>query len=321
MKTILHNRWLIFSLRLILGVIFIVASISKIQDIAKFVSTVASYGILPDSLAHLYGYAAPWVELFVGCALILGVFVRFSAALLIPLTLSFMVASSYALVNAVGGSCGCFGKFLTLSHPVALTVDVLMLLASLILLLNKGQTFLSIGRFLDNLMIKKLVTARLVGRRNFLPQFIRLSSLFIVIIVIGFGAIGIHNLIKQPQTIVETINIPAPLATDVDAALLQHKPVVMEFYIDGCHLCQAAAPIIYDMEKKFVNRTVFLRVDYNQYYQNAQFVSEMGITNIPTVLVIASKNSEGKYNILGRFEGTIERDALRSSIEQAINSQ
>ena len=75
MKTILQNRWLLFSLRLILGVIFILASISKIQDIAKFVSIVTSYGMLPNSLANLYGNIVPWLELFIGCALLLGVFV------------------------------------------------------------------------------------------------------------------------------------------------------------------------------------------------------------------------------------------------------
>jgi hypothetical protein len=37
--------------------------------------------------------------------------------------------------------------------------------------------------------------------------------------------------------------------------------------------------------------------------------------------VIAGKNSEGKYIILGRFEGGIERNALHSSIEQSIKNQ
>ena len=95
----------------------------------------------------------------------------------------------------------------------------------------------------------------------------------------------------------------------------------MEFYIDGCHLCQAAAPIIYDMEQEFTNKIVLMRLDYNQYYQNSEVVSDLNITNIPFVLVITGKNSEGKYNISGRFEGTIDGNALRSSIEQAINSQ
>ena len=310
MKTIFQNHWLLFSLRLLLGVIFVVASISKIQDIAKFASTVASYGILPDSLAHLYGYVAPWVELFVGCALILGVFIRFSAALLTPLIVSFMVASSYALANAVGGSCGCFGKFLTLSHPAALTIDVLMLFPAFILLLNKGQTFLSIGQLIEKFHFKSRILS--LGSR--------LAMVGLVMGVVAFGTICVHNLVKQPEQPLEIVNIPAPLTADIDAALLQHKPVVMEFYIDGCHLCQAAAPVIYDMEKEFTSKVVFIRLNYYDYYQNSEVVSDLSITNIPTVLVIASKNSEDKYTILGRFEGTIERNALRSSIENAIQN-
>jgi len=156
-KTILQNRWLLFSLRLILGVIFVVASISKIQDIAKFAGIVSSYGMLPNSLANLYGNIVPWVELFIGCALLLGVFIRFSAALLVLLIISFMAASSYALVNAAGGSCGCFGKFLTLSHPIALTLDVLMLVAALILLLNKSREFFNVGQLIERFHIKSMI--------------------------------------------------------------------------------------------------------------------------------------------------------------------
>ena len=117
------------------------------------------------------------------------------------------------------------------------------------------------------------------------------------------------------------MTIPSPLAADVDAALLQHKPVLMEFYIDGCQLCQAATPIIYDIEKEFVNKIVLLRIDYHQYFQNPEVVTDLSIINIPTVLVIANKNSEGKYIILGRFEGGIDKNALHASIQQAIKSQ
>lgn len=311
MKTILQNRWLTFTLRLVLGAIFIVASIAKLQDIGKFVSTVVSYGILPDVLAHLYGNIVPWVELFIGCALILGVFVRFSAAILIPLILSFMVASSYAIVNVVSSTCGCFGKFLTLSHPVSLTIDVIMLFASLILLLYKEKEFISIGQMIEKFHIKSKILN--IGSR--------LALVGLVTAAIGFSAIGIHHLMKQPETIVETINIPAPLANDVDTALLQQKPVLMEFYVDGCSLCLAAAPIIYDMEKEFVNKIVLLRIDYRQYYQNSEVVTDLSITNIPTVLVITGKNSGGKYNVLCRFEGDVQRAALQTCLKKAINGQ
>jgi uncharacterized membrane protein YphA (DoxX/SURF4 family)/thiol-disulfide isomerase/thioredoxin len=311
MKTIFQNRWLLFSLRLILGVIFVVASIAKIQDIAKFVSIVTSYGILPDSLAHLYGYVAPWAELFIGCALILGVFVQFSTALLIPLILSFMVASSYELVNTVRGSCGCFGKFLTLSHPVALTIDVLMLIASIILLLNKGQAFLSIGQLIERFRIKPRTLG--IG--------LRLASVVLLMTIVAVISIGIRNVSKHDYNVIETINIPVSVANDVDNALSNGEPVLMEFYIDGCHLCQLAAPIISDMEKEFINKTVFIRIDYKQYLQNQQVVPDLDITNIPSVRVIVGKNSDGKYEVLCRFEGTVEREALRACLEKAINYQ
>ena len=84
LEKIINNRWLVFSSRLVLGGIFITASISKLQLQTKFVNTVISYGILPDSLAQIYGFTLPWVELFMGCSLVLGLFYRFNAALTIP---------------------------------------------------------------------------------------------------------------------------------------------------------------------------------------------------------------------------------------------
>jgi uncharacterized membrane protein YphA (DoxX/SURF4 family)/thiol-disulfide isomerase/thioredoxin len=308
MKTIFQNRWLIFTLRLVLGVLFIVASIAKIQDIAKFISTVASYGVLPDALARIYGYVAPWVELFIGFALIFGVFVRFSAVLSILLTISFMVASSYALVNAVGGSCGCFGKFLTLSHPVSLAIDVFMLFASLILLFNKRKGFINVGQLIERFHIKSRI----------LSVAFCFAMVGLAVIVIGYIAIGVHNLSNQAEEVVETVSIPTSLANDVDNALIKKRPVLLEFYAEDCSACKEAEPIISDMEKEFINRTVFIRVDY---YQNTQAVLDMGIRTTPTVLVIISKNSEGKYNVSSRFVGFVEREALQASLEKALESQ
>jgi thiol-disulfide isomerase/thioredoxin/uncharacterized membrane protein YphA (DoxX/SURF4 family) len=308
MKAVFQNRWLILVLRLVLAAIFIVASISKIQDIAKFTSTVASYGILPDFLANIYGYIAPWVELFIGCALFLGVFVRFSAVLSILLTVSFMVASSYALANAVGGSCGCFGKFLTLSHPMSLSMDVFMLVFSLILLLNKGKEFLGILQLIDRIHIKS---------RNLTIAF-HFAIVGLVVIVVGLISIGVHHISKPAEEIIETVNIPAPLTDGVNNALAKKMPVLLEFYAEDCSACKEAEPIINELEKEYTGKIVFIRVDY---YQNPQAVSDMNIQMTPTVLVIVSKNSEGKYNVTSRFEGIIEKDDLQVSLEKALERQ
>ncbi|MFC1924084.1 MauE/DoxX family redox-associated membrane protein [Chloroflexota bacterium] len=143
---ILSNRWLTFISRLALGGILITSSIGKLQEHARFTDAVASYGILPDSLAEAYGFVLPWMELFIGCCLVLGVFVRFASLLSIPIILSFVVANIYGLVHTAPYTCDCFGDLVTLSHPVSLGIDMVMLaLAGQILLDNRSAGFLSIG--------------------------------------------------------------------------------------------------------------------------------------------------------------------------------
>ena len=109
-----------------------------------------------------------------------------------------MAASSYALANAVGGACGCFGKFLTLSHPVALTIDILMLFTSLILLFNQGKEFLSIGQMVERFHIK----SKLLGAGS------RIALVGLVMVIVAFGSIGIHNLLKEPETIIRNNQYP-----------------------------------------------------------------------------------------------------------------
>jgi thiol-disulfide isomerase/thioredoxin len=317
-KNVIQNRWLLFSLRMVLGAVFIVAAVAKIQDIAKFVSTVVSYGILPVSLAHLYGNVIPWVELFIGCALILGVLVRFAAALLAPLVISFIIAGSSALQHTIGVNCGCFGTFLALSHPVSLILDGLILIAAFILLLNSSGEFLSIVQLLDRLRLNNLTDENKPLTKYVLPAFIRVSCVGLVMVLAAALGIGMHEISKPAQQVVETMNLPTPISGQVDNALLQHKPVLIEVYADGCGLCEAAAPVISSLEEEFTNEVMFIPIDY---YTNPAAVSDIGVMGTPTVLVIVSKNSKGQYNVVGRFQSFLNKTSLESYLEQAIKSQ
>jgi len=310
MKTVFQNRRLIFALRLVLGIIFIIAAIAKFIDMTGFINTVAGYGILSEGLSHVYGYFVTWIELFIGCSLILGVFVRFSAIISIPLIISFIVANIYALVNAVGGSCGCFGTFLPMSHPVSLTLDVLLFLASLILIFNRSQDFLSIRQLLQKLKINSKAAiwvsrSLLVGLTLFAIEIVSIQS---------YQYFTLPHVTVLPGLTV----IPHQSLDDTDQYLRAGKPVVVFFYADGCLACEEARPIISDMASEFVNNAGFVNIEYSQ---NPQAVSDLNITVTPNVLVITGKNSDGTYNVLGRFEGVINRDALQTSIKQAIKSQ
>ena len=144
---ILNSETVLLAFRAILGSIFIAASISKLAHPDEFVTLVISYNILPYTLAELYGYLVPWLELLIGLFFILGLFTRFVSALSIPIILSFVIASSYKLLTSAGGNCGCFGGAMPLTIEQSLTLDALMLLLTIPLLLH-GTHQLSLGKWL-----------------------------------------------------------------------------------------------------------------------------------------------------------------------------
>jgi len=78
--------WLATAARLLLGVVFLVAGLLKIPDPAAAVRAVRAYRLLPEALVGPVAFGLPVVEIAVGLALILGVFVR-AAALLSALML------------------------------------------------------------------------------------------------------------------------------------------------------------------------------------------------------------------------------------------
>jgi len=124
---------------LILGGIFVAASVSKLQNHTLFTDTVVDYGILPHSLAEFYGAAVPWLEMVIGCCLVLGIFSTLAAAVSIPLIDSFIIASIYALFRPVGDICGCFGELVSLSHLHAILVDCAMLVMAWGILLRRNK--------------------------------------------------------------------------------------------------------------------------------------------------------------------------------------
>ena len=71
-KRLVDNPKLFLVLRIILGGIFLIAGIIKALNPDGSVSFVVSYNILPYTLAWLYGYLLPWVEIAIGCTLLLG---------------------------------------------------------------------------------------------------------------------------------------------------------------------------------------------------------------------------------------------------------
>lgn len=109
MKKLLANDLLILMSRLILGTVFVVASLDKIFMPEAFATSVQAYQLVPFSLVNILALIIPWVELICGIVLICGVSVRASSLILMCLLLLFVLAIISAIVRQLKIDCGCFG--------------------------------------------------------------------------------------------------------------------------------------------------------------------------------------------------------------------
>ena len=74
------NPYLILIMRLLIGIIFIYASYEKIINPAKFARDIANYHVVPYGLENTVAIVLPWLELFIGIGIIIGVIYFISGA-------------------------------------------------------------------------------------------------------------------------------------------------------------------------------------------------------------------------------------------------
>lgn len=96
--------------RLILGLVFVIAALPKIEDPPGFAKTIWAYQLFPIWSLHPLALVLPWLELFCGLALCLGVWTRAAATWVTMLLLSFGMALSINLARHHPVDCGCFGS-------------------------------------------------------------------------------------------------------------------------------------------------------------------------------------------------------------------
>ena len=94
--------------RLILAVIFLLASVPKIIAPHEFAIAVFRYQLLPDAAINLMAIFLPWIELVAAIAILFPRASDGAAAILFGLLAVFTVAISIDLIRGINISCGCF---------------------------------------------------------------------------------------------------------------------------------------------------------------------------------------------------------------------
>jgi len=104
----IRQRVIILAARLILGGVFVFASIDKILHPAAFAEAVYNYQILPDSLINLTAIILPWMELVLGSLLIVGIWMPGAVLVSNLLLLTFTGVLIYNTSRGLDIHCGCF---------------------------------------------------------------------------------------------------------------------------------------------------------------------------------------------------------------------
>ena len=102
------TRYMNLACRVGLGLMFVFASLFKIQDPQLFARLVAQYLFLPQPLVNLFALWLPPVEFLVGVLLVAGPKTRWNARLVLLMFVSFIIALAQAVIRDLGITCGCF---------------------------------------------------------------------------------------------------------------------------------------------------------------------------------------------------------------------
>lgn len=136
MKDFLSNKYLQIALRLIIGGLFVYASIDKISNPGEFAKAVKNYDMLPLNLVNFMAIIIPMIELVAGLMLIFGIYVKGSAASISILLVVFLIALVQALARGLDINCGCFSLDTTSTKSdivIRIVEDIFLLIGSLVI--------------------------------------------------------------------------------------------------------------------------------------------------------------------------------------------
>jgi len=139
-------RFAVVAGRILLGAVFIVAAWPKIADPPAFAHMIANYRLFPAGLIHAAALVLPWLEMFSGLALVLGVAGRTAGKIVAALLVAFLISIGVNLARDRAVQCGCFDVHGPPKSHAQLIAEMRMVLLRDIALLGVAAFVLAAGK-------------------------------------------------------------------------------------------------------------------------------------------------------------------------------
>lgn len=94
--------------KVLLGLLFVISSISKIQNPAKFMDSMEAYKIIPQIMVAPLAIIIPWLQIVCGILFIFDVYAQSAALILSGLLVVYTAAIAQAFARGMSMDCGCF---------------------------------------------------------------------------------------------------------------------------------------------------------------------------------------------------------------------
>ena len=144
MEKVLGNKYLLWVIRIVIGIVFIYASFYKIISPFDFAKSIRNYDMMPIELVNLPAIILPYLEFICGILLITGKMRKGTSFWMIIMLVGFIIGLTQAYMRGLDIDCGCFNPLENASSKseilVRIVEDFLMLAGFLIYMIFGGKT-------------------------------------------------------------------------------------------------------------------------------------------------------------------------------------
>ena len=140
----------LFVVRILLGAFFVAVGVDKVtHPYQNFLYVVQAYSLFPEMIEEVVARVFPWIELFLGIFLFLGLYLKWTLRAFLLTISAFILIITQALIRKLPISdCGCFGGLFSsdIHNTLFLDISFWLLLVMMIKLFDK-TSFLSLDQY------------------------------------------------------------------------------------------------------------------------------------------------------------------------------